>query len=59
MKTKQEKNGQREIINEAQFRAWFGDNVNDPELMEELVLDIANDIYSVADFVQDVKSYDA
>ena len=58
-KTIQEKNGQRELLDEDSFRAWFGENRNDAELMEELLLDIANGVYSISDFIEDVNTYDA
>jgi hypothetical protein len=57
MKTIQEKNGQRELLTEDEFRAWAGESFN-VEFLEELLLDIVNDIYSIEDFLKDVRDYD-
>ena len=57
-KTIQEKNGQRNIVNEAQFRAWQGSDNLDFETTEELLLDVVNGIYSIEDLIHDIKSYE-
>ena len=58
MKTIQEKNGQRELLTESEFRAWQGSDNMTIELLEELILDMANGIYSIEDFLADIKSYE-
>lgn len=56
--TRQEKNGQREIVNEKMFRNWFGEDSNNPERLEDLLLDVVNNIYSIKDLVSDIKNYE-
>jgi hypothetical protein len=56
--TIQEKNGQREIMTERELRAFLGEDSKKIETLEELLLDIVNNIYSLEDFIRDVKGYD-
>lgn len=56
MATIQEKNGQRELLTESEFREWQGSDNMTVELLEELLLDIVNGTYSIEDFLNDVKN---
>ena len=56
--TIQEDNGQRNVMTEKEFRAWQGADHLTYEEMEELLLDIVNGIYSIEDFIDDVRKYE-
>lgn len=48
-------NGQRDIITLEQYQAWASDG---EDFTLELLLDIANNQYSLADFIKDVRDYE-
>ncbi len=62
MKTLEEQatmNGQRRLVNEGTIRKFLGsDNENYPELVMELLLDMANGVYSTSDLRADIKASD-
>lgn len=48
-------NGQRNVITLEQYEEWASEGY---EFTLELLLDIANGVYSVEDFIKDVKEYE-
>jgi len=52
------KNGMRDILTRKEFEAWAGSDQMETEQMIELILDIANNIYSIEDLVNNVKGYE-
>lgn len=50
-----EKNGQRNIITYDMYTDWASEGM---DFTVELLLDIANGNYQLADFINDVKSYE-